>query len=109
MVLARVGQLVIASIRTEDIFARYGGEEFVIACRGISVANAAVLGERLRSIVEQTEFSLPDGRRFRVTMSVGVAEHTPGNTPEQLIDAADKALYVAKRGGRNRVAVSDPD
>jgi diguanylate cyclase (GGDEF)-like protein len=103
-VLAKISKLTQNTVRTEDVFARYGGEEFGVICRGVNLANAGILGERLRAIVETTEFD-HEGTRMPVTISVGVAAYPdlPLETPEHLIAAADEALYQAKRTGRNRV------
>jgi two-component system cell cycle response regulator len=103
-VLATLASIVRESLRTEDIFARYGGEEFAILCRGATLGNAAVLGERLRVRVAGTRFEY-QGQAMPVTVSVGIAAYSdkapdPGT---QLVADADAALYEAKRGGRNRV------
>lgn len=103
-VLAKLGKISLATVRVEDIFARYGGEEFAVLCRGVNLASAGTLGERLRQIVEQTSFD-NDGVRMPVTISVGVAAYPELQleTANQLIASADEALYEAKRTGRNRV------
>jgi len=103
-VLAKLGKIAINTVRVEDIFARYGGEEFAVLCRGVNLASAGTLGERLRLIVEQTAFD-HEGARMPVTISVGVAAYPelPVETANQLIASADEALYEAKRTGRNRV------
>jgi two-component system, cell cycle response regulator len=93
------------AVRDEDVVARFGGEEFAIVLRAINVENAVHLAERLRRVVETTAVPF-DGKELRVTVSIGAAAFptTPVNTPDQLVEAADKALYRAKRGGRNRVS-----
>ena len=103
-VLAKLAKVASSTVRAEDVFARYGGEEFGIICRGVPLANAGILGERLRSIVETTVFE-HDGNRMPITISIGVAAHpeSPIESGPGLIAAADAALYEAKRGGRNRV------
>ncbi|MDC0746809.1 MULTISPECIES: GGDEF domain-containing protein [Polyangium] len=103
-VLTKISKLTMNTVRTEDVFARYGGEEFGVICRGVSLGNAGILGERLRSAVETASFE-HEGTRIPITISVGVAASPdlPVETPEQLIAAADEALYQAKRTGRNRV------
>jgi diguanylate cyclase (GGDEF)-like protein len=103
-VLAKLAKLANATVRTEDVFARYGGEEFGVICRGVPLASAGVLGERLRSLVETTPFET-EGQRMPITISIGVAGYpeAPIETVTQLIAAADQALYEAKRAGRNRV------
>jgi diguanylate cyclase (GGDEF)-like protein len=102
-VLSELTRVVIPSIRIEDTFARYGGEEFVLLSRNNPSA-AAVIGERLRGTIEQHMFT-HDAKSLRVTVSLGVAcmPNPSITSAEELIAAADKALYEAKRTGRNRV------
>ena len=101
-VLAQLGQLALSLLRAEDVFARYGGEEFGIVARAISLEQAGLLAERLRARVESTPFDI-GGSHLRLTLSLGVAMWSPQmNTPTDFIEAADAALYDAKRSGRNR-------
>jgi two-component system cell cycle response regulator len=107
-VLAQLGKLAHSVIRTEDVFARYGGEEFGIVARSISLDQGAQLAERLRVQVEATPF-VTGSQAVRATLSLGVAEWQPHLAePEQFIEAADEALYEAKRSGRNRVVQRRP-
>jgi two-component system, cell cycle response regulator len=103
-VLTKLSKIASGTVRVEDVFARYGGEEFCVICRGVSLQNAGILGERLRTTVESAAFE-HDGHRIPVTISVGVSAHPdlPVENGAQLIAGADEALYEAKRGGRNRV------
>jgi diguanylate cyclase (GGDEF)-like protein len=69
-----------------------------------------VLAERLREAVEAARFEDPDGKQLSVTISFGVAEYRKEfATPEELVAAADRALYRAKERGRNRVVLDDSD
>jgi len=107
-VLVRIARTVTGMIRTEDVFARYGGEEFALILRGVSVSGAAALAERLRGAVEA--LSIPsDKGTIRVTVSAGCAgvSGSAEVSAEDLVGAADKRLYAAKHGGRNRVRSSD--
>ncbi|NUP98422.1 MAG: sensor domain-containing diguanylate cyclase, partial [Armatimonadetes bacterium] len=90
--------------RKDDLIARYGGEEFVAYLVETDQEGAALAGERIRSAVEQQDFVLNDGRRLRVTISVGTASF-PNDGPDAaaLMQRADLALYAAKHGGRNQV------
>ncbi len=96
------------AVRKEDVLARYGGEEFVVVARETGIEGAHALGERIRRAVEKSR-CFWQGQDLGVTVSVGVsvsigvAEHVPGRTERELIEAADRALYLAKQAGRNRV------
>jgi diguanylate cyclase (GGDEF)-like protein len=93
------------SAREIDIAARWGGEEFCLILPGTDAAGAASFAERVRvTLAERT--ILAGDATFQVTASFGVASHPPLSTAEELIAAADGALYEAKRSGRNRVAVA---
>ena len=83
-----------------DIFARYGGEEFIILTPETNASGAMIHAERLRSDIENYHFKGVG----RVTSSFGVTEFdAEKDTLESLLDRADKALYLAKDYGRNRV------
>ena len=103
-VLARLARVAAGAVRAEDVFARYGGEEFGVICRGVGLANAGVLAERLRTLILAHTFE-HEGHRLPVTISAGVAAYpeVDAKTSTELIAAADEALYEAKRTGRNRV------
>jgi two-component system cell cycle response regulator len=90
--------------RVFDSVARYGGEEFVVVMPGTAVAEAVAAAERLRAAIELIDFTLQDGTRVPLTVSIGLA-CTPdaSGSPHLLLQAADTALYEAKRNGRNRV------
>jgi diguanylate cyclase (GGDEF)-like protein len=104
-VLRQMGTTLTRGVRTEDVVARYGGEEFVVVARGIDAYNACLLADRLRWTVSQTPI-VYHGQQIWVTSSAGVAslvccgEQLDKTT---LMGIADKRLYQAKEGGRNRV------
>jgi len=105
-VLAQLGKLAHSVIRTEDIFARFGGEEFCILARSITLDQGGQLAERLRAQVQAAPF-LVGHSLVPATLSLGVALWQPHLAePTQFIQAADEALYEAKRSGRNRVIQS---
>ena len=91
--------------RPADLLARYGGEEFVLILPGTPPAGAHDVAARLCKLVRQLNVVHEDSPIRRLTISVGVASIVPadGSVPEELIAAADRALYEAKRNGRNRV------
>jgi diguanylate cyclase (GGDEF)-like protein len=103
-VLVGLAAIIEKQLRTEDLFARYGGEEFAVLCRGASLGNAAVLGERLRVQVEAAKFE-HGGNVIPVTISLGIAAQSDkaADGATHLVSEADAGLYDAKRGGRNRV------
>ena len=102
-VLASLAAVLTRAVRNEDVVARFGGEEFAIILRAIGIEPALQMGERLRRSVELSVAHCAAGD-LKTTVSVGVAgfPSTPAQTPEQLVEAADQALYRAKREGRNR-------
>ena len=91
--------------RRVDHPARYGGEEFVVVCPRTGPQEALIVAERIRSSIEKHSF--PNGEHQpegRVTVSIGVASYPQDAfSPEQLVEAADRALYESKHSGRNRV------
>lgn len=104
-VLRHLGALFQREVRAMDWAARYGGEEFAVVLPMTGIATALLVAERLRSRVEGTEVALP-GREepLRITVSLGVAGLGEGAAgAEELLLRADKALYLAKRMGRNQV------
>ncbi|WP_051617145.1 GGDEF domain-containing protein [Desulfonatronovibrio hydrogenovorans] len=107
MVLKKIGNLLVETVRESDFPARYGGEEFVALLPETTEDQAWLLAERIRKKISRTVFSY-DNNKFNVTASMGVACLTPGPlTPgETLVKQADKALYLAKNSGRNMVCTS---
>ena len=104
--LCAVAAAINGAIRCEDVFARYGGEEFVLLARGIPADGASMLGERLRETVAAVRLTSRDGRPVPLTASIGFAsfsENCPYDNSATLVAAADRALYRAKKDGRNRV------
>jgi diguanylate cyclase len=102
-VLTRVAQAMSAQLRSVDPLGRFGGEEFLVVLPGTPMNHARACAERLRSSVAGMNV-LPD-LEARVTISIGLAECLPGESADALLNRADRALYRAKREGRNRVAV----
>ncbi|MGE5808352.1 MAG: GGDEF domain-containing protein [Nitrospirota bacterium] len=104
--LKSVAQCILSTTRGEDADFRYGGEEFAVILLGTGGSGATFVAERIRQKVESTEFTA-DAHRFNLTVSVGVAI-CPENatTIREFVSAADKALYEAKKAGKNRVVLS---
>lgn len=94
--------------RTSDLIARFGGEEFAMILPSTAPQNAIIVAERARNAVEKINF-IHRGRRIDLRISLGLAGWVPETSepPERMLAAADKALYEAKQGGRNRVVAAE--
>jgi diguanylate cyclase (GGDEF)-like protein len=105
LVLADVAQLMNSQVRESDYLARYGGEEFAMLLPQTRLEGAVALAEKIRAALAQHSFTVPESSEpVRVTVSIGVAEHT--TTPDETFDAADRALYEAKAAGKDCVTVA---
>jgi diguanylate cyclase (GGDEF)-like protein len=95
------------SIRDGDLAARYGGEEFSVLLPGASSKDAHVVAERIRARTEAAVIELSPGHRDQITVSIGIAIW-PDDAASRvdLLEAADAALYRAKRGGRNQIVIA---
>jgi diguanylate cyclase (GGDEF)-like protein len=109
-VLASVGELIRNNLRQSDIAARYGGDEFVLLLLETEQEGAQLIAERLRCKTREITFSHSSGP-VPVTISFGVAStrFPSPSSPQQLQDWADRALYAAKNGGRDRVELFHPE
>jgi diguanylate cyclase (GGDEF)-like protein len=105
-VLVRLAGLLRARLRQADVVGRYGGEEFAVVLEDLTAEEAARLVERLRADFAGIEHRSREGASFRVTFSAGLAGLEDGESVSAWVDAADRALYAAKEGGRNRVVVA---
>jgi diguanylate cyclase (GGDEF)-like protein len=104
-VLERAGRVIMDVVRQEDYAARYGGEEFAVLLPETSPADARHPAERLRKKLEAHRFTAGD-TAFSVTISIGIAGYPDdGSSMEELVEHADRALYQAKRSGKNTVRV----
>lgn len=107
LVLTRVGQLIVSSLREADVFGRLGGEEFVIMFPGLRRREAASRLEALRVSLRDDFARTQDDAVPVFTFSAGVDEYRVGEPMENLMHRADTALYAAKAQGRNRVVSAD--
>jgi diguanylate cyclase (GGDEF)-like protein len=97
-----------SSLRPYDVLGRYGGEEFLIVLPGCDAQAVAATAERIRKAISASPIDTSEGL-IAVTASMGTASARLGEfTAESLVRAADEALYVAKRQGRDRVAQASP-
>ncbi|MHC8310223.1 GGDEF domain-containing protein [Pseudomonas sp. GT1P32] len=104
-VLKGVAASIKSQLRNVDMVFRFGGEEFLILLSNTGREAAAMVGERLRFAAQAKEFSA-DGNLIELTVSLGCSTLLPGESAESLLRRADSALYVAKREGRNRLAMA---
>ena len=104
LVLQSFADTVRRNVRDTDVLARWGGEEFVLLLCDTPAADAVALMERLRQAVQAMQVPVPQsGGPITVTVSIGLARHTPADPLAGTLERADQALYAAKAGGRNRV------
>jgi diguanylate cyclase (GGDEF)-like protein len=108
--LKQFAGIVSGQIRSTDIFGRLGGEEFGIILPETGLAEAMVLGERICKALHSTDINVLDGCAVRVTASIGLAEACAAHsTLDDVISAADTALYRAKDRGRNCIEVAESE
>ncbi len=106
--LRHFAALLVETIRKSDLAARYGGEEFVVVMANTQHDDAALVAEKIRQAVERMRVGLEDETTLQVTVSVGGVTFPDGSKgARNLLDLADRALYSAKRNGRNRVQFLD--
>lgn len=98
-VLQKIAQVSKANLRSNDFLGRWGGEEFLVICPSTNLDEAALVAEKLRATLVNTEFDPIE----RVTGSFGVAQWRDDESQEAIISRADEALYRSKNDGRNRV------
>jgi diguanylate cyclase (GGDEF)-like protein len=104
-VIKAVARIIHANVRQTDTAARIGGEEFVIMLPETDLEAAQILGERIRTAIEDTQIDW-DGTSVSVTISIGVAQFIPERdaSVHSLIERSDEAMYRSKQSGRNRVS-----
>ncbi len=106
IILKNVADVFFNNLRKPDIAGRWGGEEFIIIAPGSDAIDAARMAERLRKFIHDVH---TQHCADQVTASFGIAQYSHGLMRDQLICLADRAMYQAKNGGRNRVVVSRED
>ncbi|VVM79421.1 hypothetical protein PS684_02461 [Pseudomonas fluorescens] len=104
-VLKAIAATIKAQLRNVDMVFRYGGEEFLVLLSNTGRDAAAMVGERLRYATQAAEY-YADGQLIELTVSLGCSTLLPGESADSLLRRADSALYVAKREGRNRLAMA---
>jgi len=103
--LRELGSRLVECVRRSDVIFRYGGEEFAVLLNNTDRAGARQLAERIRNAIEERPF-LKGRQQIAMTASIGVATLKGGEDTATLVDRTDRALYQAKREGRNQVVVA---
>lgn len=103
-VLRFVAATLSANSRPFDLYGRWGGEEFVGIIRNVNSANLKHMGQRLRRLVEKS-FVLVEGKRLRVTISIGATMAVKDDTVHSLLQRADDLMYQSKKAGKNRLTI----
>jgi diguanylate cyclase (GGDEF)-like protein len=105
-ILRGIAQVCMKHLRTDDILGRFGGEEIVILLPETKLEDARIIAERLRQLIAHTPIDTEVGP-IPTTISIGVAlvERSTSATIKQLLSRADRAMYLAKQKGRNRVII----
>jgi two-component system cell cycle response regulator len=106
VVLREVAERVRGHLRAADVVARYGGEEFLVVMSGATVDDALLVAERLRAAIASAPV-LAEGQSLNITASFGAAAGDIGTPSDDVVGAADAALYRAKNNGRNRVEAAE--
>jgi diguanylate cyclase (GGDEF)-like protein len=107
-VLRKFAAALRSTVRDSDLAGRWGGEEFLLLLPGADATGGALLADRVRAAFSERAFAGRDGETVNVTCSFGVAQHRPGDDARELFASADRALYRAKRAGKNRVELEAP-
>jgi diguanylate cyclase len=105
-VLRHVAGVFAENVRGGDFIFRHGGEEFMIVCVELAAQEAMRVADKIRAAVEAEAISISETTRLSITVSVGVAAYGGHPDYQRLVARADKALYEAKRGGRNRCSLA---
>ncbi|MDE1174943.1 MAG: GGDEF domain-containing protein [Parvibaculaceae bacterium] len=108
LVLRKFSSILSEEVRTVDVLGRFGGEEFVVLLANADRYVAQRFADRVRSRLRMAVFDDIPGSG-NITASFGIAEYKPGETLMALVDRADKMVYAAKKAGRNRVCIDEPE
>ncbi|MEO7328428.1 MAG: diguanylate cyclase [Minicystis sp.] len=108
LVLSAIGKRLQDTVRAQDLAARWGGEEFLVALPRTGEGGARSLADRIRAAIEAMVVTTQEGVSVPVTVSIGVATRDAGEPLDALVERADRAMYEAKAGGRNRVVSAEP-
>jgi len=101
--LVRIAQTIKSCLRKLDSAYRYGGEEFTVILPETSCKKAHHVAQRIKSALKAADFKPQQGKKAKITISIGVTEYYPGEQLSEFIQRADKAMYLSKEKGRNKV------
>lgn len=105
-ILSQMAEVFRTTLREVDSIIRYGGDEFIILLIGADPDHAYIVSERLRRIIEQTEFELDTGKAVHLTVSIGVSSYpTHALTKKDIIQLADESMYKSKKLGKNKTSI----
>lgn len=104
LALKKIAKILKKRLRSSDIIARFGGDEFVVALIDCDLKSAGEIAEDLRKKIEKSELKYRN-RKIKLTISIGVTSYKKEKSLEELINKADKRMYMAKREGKNRVVM----
>ncbi|MFZ0611622.1 MAG: diguanylate cyclase [Desulfobacterales bacterium] len=108
-VLVRISQVIKSCLRKLDSAYRYGGEEFTVILPETSCEEALLVAERIRNVVQSEVFLPEGGKKISITISVGATQYVENEELSAFIQRADKAMYLSKQKGRNRVTALEAD
>ena len=101
--LVKIAQIIKSCLRKLDSAYRYGGEEFTVILPETSCEEAQTVAQRIKSALKDENFMPQHGKEAKITISIGVTEYFPGEQLSEFIQRADKAMYLSKEKGRNKV------
>jgi diguanylate cyclase (GGDEF)-like protein len=105
--LRYVGERIRRTVRTCDVVVRYGGDEYIVILPSTDKSTAAVIAERIRKEIKREPFFAFDNKKFSITITSGIATYPDdAKTRDDLIGAADKAMYEGKLSGRDKVVLA---
>ncbi len=110
-VLVAIGKAITSILRTMDSAYRYGGEEFTVLLPETNIEEATTVAQRIRAEIESLQFFPEPGEPVSISVSIGVTQYKPEEDAASFVQRADKAMYISKNRGKNRVTalLSDQD
>lgn len=107
--LVKISQVIKSCLRKLDSAYRYGGEEFTVILPETSCKEAQFVAQRIRTVLDTDKFKPQPGKEVNITISIGVTQYCPQEELSEFIQRADKAMYISKQKGRNKVTALIPE